>query len=177
VFTVQFGLRSIEGELWAETTWSSSPRLGVPGVGSSTGTLHEGQTCPLFGARAGAVAADGFGYSPAWYEAVADAVQTNTPVNTPSTLDPLPLGCSFALDVTSTSECSGTIDCPEHEYVAGHDADGQLICERDGIAVTPHSQGDTNYCGLERPGVLPADECFGPGWSLYFQLAAAPNYE
>lgn len=127
----------------------------------------DGQTCPLFDLRAASVMAEGFSYSPAWETAVREAL--GLAEGAPA-LDPIPLGCDYAY----LSACTALLACSEHTYQAGYDEAGELACARDGVAVLPVAATD-EAAGCVAPNAaawVPADQCFGPGWSAYFQLAA-----
>jgi hypothetical protein len=67
--------------------------------------------------------------------------------------------------------------CPEHDYYAAFDEDGELVCRRDAEEYSPAEpdatfDGDGDSCFAH---TLPANACFGPGWSSYFQLADEPK--
>ena len=128
-----------------------------------TGSENPGEPCPLLdGAAAAEKAADGFGYSPAWYEA-ADPEGSHL-------TDPLPLDCEFTASVGDL--CGATLDCEEHEYYAAFDADGALRCARDGEEYPPVRSDEEFQWDVCYAASVPAEACFGPGWSRYFQAAA-----
>jgi hypothetical protein len=124
-------------------------------------------SCPLLDSQAAAVAAGAFGYSPAWYVAV-QAVFGAPPEG--HSLDPLPTDCE--LKATSADACGATLACAQHEYYAAFDATGRLACARDGTSVEPVAPASPlglDDCDLSH---VPADACFGPGWSRHFEPAA-----
>ncbi len=142
------------------------------GTGMGRAANEPGEACPLFDAGAAAIAADGFGYSPAWYLAVQEVYEL--PAGE-MLLDPLPLDCELVPSVGD--RCGATMVCPEHDYYAAFDEDGELVCRRDAEMYSPAAPGATfngngNSCFAH---TLPADACFGPGWSKYFQLAQEPK--
>lgn len=158
-----------------ESTLWVNPNGG--GRSQSLGSQNPGAGCPLLDRGAADVASDGFGYSPAWYAAVealpdpdANSVPTQFPV---PPLDPIPLGCVFE---GSPENCNGTMVCPEHQYYAGVDEEGELVCMRDGTRVEPRAPDalDAGCIAVGSPMSVPANRCFGLGWSGYFQLAGEP---
>jgi hypothetical protein len=156
-----------------------STNWGSPNGGSrSAGSTEPGAGCPLLDQGAADVASDGFGYSPAWYvavEALPDPDANSAPTQFPEPpLDPIPIGCVFE---GSPDDCNGTMTCPEHQYYAGVDEDDELVCMRDGTRVEPRAPDapDAGCIGVGSPASVPANRCFGPGWSPYFQLAGEPQ--
>lgn len=137
------------------------------GMGSLSPTMES--ECPLLDHSAAEIAAAQFGYSPEWYRSVADALSApQAPQH-----DPLPLNCELV--VSSEDLCGATLSCPYHDYYAAFDAEGQLSCAKDGSVVDPVSADTAEAPGACFAYALPADACFGPGWSKYFQLAAEPT--
>jgi hypothetical protein len=115
-----------------------------------------------------AIAADWFGYTPAWEQAVREERGETV---APGALDPMPLGCSLWL---ADNGCQARLTCREHEYEVRTGLDGELSCTRDGETVTPVSEPYeiVSSCNAENIGSLQADACFGPGWASYFEFAA-----
>lgn len=169
VYSVSFSLQ--EGpadQTYANLEWTFPPSSdGASAIGAAG--PHDGETCPLLGDGAAAVASEGFGYTPAWELAVRDALGTDG-----EELDPIPLQCMYA--TSEDDPCTATIYCSEHSYTAGYDAEGELVCARDDMPVNPVSpEFPTFECEEDTAeyGFVPADPCFGPGWSKYFQIASA----
>lgn len=138
--------------------------LGTGPSGHTLGSPDVGQTCPLFDLAAADVAADGFGYTPAWETAVREALGQDEPM---PDLDPVPIGC----DYVPLPNCGARLTCAEHVYEAAYLENG-VQCLRDGAPVAPVATDPDSYCwDAMQPSNVPADQCFGPGWSRYFQLA------
>lgn len=150
----------VEG--YVDTSWSIAEAAGPSGLGLASPDV--GQTCPLFDLGAAAVAADGFGYTPAWETAVREALGQDEPM---PDLDPVPIGC----DYVPLPNCGARLTCAEHVYEAAYLENG-VQCLRDGAPVAPVATDPDSYCwDAMQPSNVPADQCFGPGWSRYFQLA------
>lgn len=132
------------------------------------------ESCPLMGeasrelSAAAALAAEQFrGYTPAWEEAVR---QANGGTAEPGELDPVPLDCKLWM---ADYGCHARLTCAAHEYEVRTGLEGELHCLRDGEEVRPFKErSPVLACDLDTASVIPADQCFGPGWSQYFELAS-----
>lgn len=122
-------------------------------------------TCPLFDLEAAALAARAFDYSPAWETAVR---QTLGETESAPELDPIPAGCTYL----ELPNCGAKLTCPEHVYQVGFDDEGELQCERDGIAVEPQLPEAPPALCVNPEHDVPADPCFGYGWLPYFRWAS-----
>lgn len=171
VYQVTFSVKDLGGETFATTDWwlsgggsggSAAPYAGEGSTG--TATPYDGQTCPFLGEDAASVASQGFGYTPAWQLAVSEARGEDPPE-----LDPTPVGCEYeVLEVA----CSATLRCAEHDYTAGFDDEGELVCTRDGEAVEPRLPALVAACQPDFFAQPPAEACFGAGWNRHFAFVS-----